>query len=399
MKKPYRFICRTGKNIEVVFRHIPEKRFSSHTRDMSEAVLFAEDFLANEGLINQHVPLFREFAKDYYIREDELSIKRKNMAFGREMREGWYKKNQQLLDNYIIPKFGAYKIDSITALSIENWLADIEGKKKKTISGNTKRKILNSFSPIMEDAIRRGYCSTNPLDHVTPPYEKQVIIRRALTLYEQRTLFPSSADERISIWGGLMWATYFSFLYDTGFRPAEIAGLRVSDVYTTPKGFGVYTTHTMNYEEKGPKERVKTSGKGMESRVGLLSDISQDLVLRLVQEQDKNDDEWLFLQNPAKKDSWIFPDTANKHMRGVCKRMGIPTDLTQYSLRHTYATYRRGNMDEATLALSMGHSGGGVRDDYDHRTASILLAQLEKSRDDIFKEESQDKDIAPLKAK
>ena len=56
-------------------------------------------------------------------------------------------------------------------------------------------------------------------------------------------------------------------------------------------------------------------------------------------------------------------------------------------------------MDEATLALSMGHSGGRVRNDYDHRTASILLAQLEKSRDAIFSDDDKEEEIKPLKEK
>ncbi len=56
-------------------------------------------------------------------------------------------------------------------------------------------------------------------------------------------------------------------------------------------------------------------------------------------------------------------------------------------------------MEEQAPALSMGHSGGRVRDDYDFRTASILLAQLEKHRDDMFKSKDPTEDIKPLDKK
>lgn len=37
-----------------------------------------------------------------------------------------------------------------------------------------------------------------------------------------------------------------------------------------------------------------------------------------------------------------------------------------------------------------------VRNDYDYRTASILIAQLEQERGKMFSEEAQDKGITPF---
>ena len=48
----------------------------------------------------------------------------------------------------------------------------------------------------------------------------------------------------------------------------------------------------------------------------------------------------------------------------------------------------------------MGNSGGNVRDDYDHRTASVLISQLEKHRSQLVPEEkNEDIAVSPLKAK
>ncbi len=135
----------------------------------------------------------------------------------------------------------------------------------------------------------------------------------------------------------------------------------------------------------------------MESRVGLLSTVTGELITKLIEEQHLQGEDYLFLVFYDKKESWISSATANKKLRSVCEKYNIYTkEVCQYSLRHTHATYLRGSMDEQALALSMGHSGGRVRDDYDHCKASILIAQLEKHRGDMFNEKDVTEDIKPL---
>ena len=397
--KPYRFICRADRNIQVVFKHLPGKLVSAGTRDISEAVRFAEDFLESNGMSNKKTPTLGEFAKDFFMRTDSLSIRSKREAFGKTAREKWYKVNQSYLDNYIIPVFGDYQLNAITPLAIENWIISVKQESGKALSSDSKNKVLHALNLVLTEAIRLGYMSSNPLDISYKPKIVTENPRRALTLHEQRTLFPPDKDQRKAIWQSTLWAAYFSIMYDTGFRPGEVAGLRVCDVYRTPGGIGVYTSHTISCCERKEVERVKTSGKGMENRVGLLSDISEALVLELIKENDLKDEDWLFKITKRKdKPRFIYPDDANAHIKSVCKELGLDESITQYYIRHTYATYRRGRMDEATLALSMGHSNG-VRSDYDHRTASILLAQLEKARDDIFSDKDTDHGIEPLKVK
>ena len=78
----------------------------------------------------------------------------------------------------------------------------------------------------------------------------------------------------------------------------------------------------------------------------------------------------------------------------------ISTGTTDIVEAVGFATYRRGSADEKALALAMGHSGGNVRDDYDHRTASVLISQLEKHRSElVLKEKDEDLAVSPLKAK
>lgn len=397
----YRLIDRTktGRNIDVIFSYAPKKRISTGTKKISEAILFAEKHLTELGQTPTVFPLFSEYAKDFFTRTDINSLHYRDISFKKEKRLMWYSKQQDILNQFIMPYFKDYPINTITTLLIEKWLISLKGSKGQELAGNTKYKALCALRKILDDAERDMYIQSNPAKLATVPSQKPVLERRPLTIYEQKALFPPIIEERIAIWSDLVYAAYFSVMYDTGFRPAEVAALKVEDVYRTgEKSLGVYTTHSICFETKQYQERVKTSGKGMETRVGLLTDITAELVLKLIKDRNLKEEDFLFLVDNPHKGSWIKYTIANKKLRSVCIKLGLNSDISQYSLRHTYATYRRGNLDEVTLALSMGHSNG-VRNDYDHRTASILLAQLEKEREKIFQSKNTEEEITPLSRK
>lgn len=390
LQAKYRLVHRKGRSIAVVFDHCPWKEVASGCHTDSDAIKWAEDYLEQEGIKRSAVPSLQEYAEGFFLREDPASLRHRDRAFKKEKRPRWYVQSQAYLDNYILPRFGAYPLDSITAVSIENWLIDVDGKRAGDLSGGTRVKILQALRYVLDDAVRMGYIKVNPAKQCMAPSDKPETEKRPLTIWEQGQLFPADKDKRVEVWGSLMWASYFSVMFDTGFRPAEVAGLRISDVFQSPRGMAVYTSHTINAEERKPLDRVKTSGKGMESRVGLLSSLTESLIMDFVQADKIMDpEECLFLVRRQEKDSWIFPETSNKHFKAVAGRVLDLQDgdnLTQYCLRHTYATYRRGNVDEKTLAIMMGHSGS-VRDNYDHRSASMVISMLDKSRDKIFQQE------------
>lgn len=401
MKTNYRFIKRKNRNIEVVFNIAPDKHISTGTKDITEAVTFAENYLRRNGFCGDSSILLKDYAKDFFMKDDIGSLRYRHRMFEKENEEIWYKRRQSDLDAYIIPYFGNFRLDYITPPMIETWLIQLKPKKNiQKLCGNTKKKILYALREVLDSAVREQYIASNPSRNVMIPSQKVIYERRCLTAYEQKVLFPNSKEERIKVWENLTYAAYFSTMYDTGFRPGELAGLRVCDIYRTPQGVGVFTSHSINFIERKEKARVKTSGKGLESRVGLLTSVTEDLIMEIIKSKKLKDDDYLFLICYTRKNSWICNETANKILRRICLKHKIDIKgIYQYSLRHTYATYRRGNMDEATLALSMGHSGGRVRNDYDHRTASILLAQLEKSRDAIFSDDDKEEEIKPLKEK
>lgn len=404
MQKPYKFLQRKGRNIQVVFHHLPGKEISTGTTDMIEAVAFAEEFLKRDGLTGTDSMDYtvEEYCRDFFSRRDNESYYYRMMRLRKTREDLYWFNSQSYVDNYIIPCLGARRIDSLTTRGIENWILDVRGVKGQELAAGTKVKILQCLRTILDEAVRDEIISENPASMVTPPSDPigDKKEHRVFSLYEQKLLMPDDLVERIKLWGGIMWASYFSVLADTGLRPGEAMGLRVCDVYKTPQGYGVVAVQEVSSDGKRIKNRVKTSGKGMERRVALLSSSTGQLIEQLMEFSNiTSDEECLFLKKRAVKDSYLGIDVANKHMKGVLRKLGLE-EATQYSFRHTFATFRRGNADEQALALAMGHSGGSVRNDYDHRTASVLITQLEKHRSELVPEENRSGiDVVPLKAK
>lgn len=391
--KPYRFVEASGRPIQCIFAHIPGKRFSTGTYDRDEAVAWALEFLRNDGIPQEGMPTLREFAKDFFIRTDPDSIQSRYTAFDKSMNPTWAKDRQNRLDTYIMPKFGTYLLDAITPRNIENWIGTLQGVRVRKLANSTKNNVLQTFKLVMDDAVRKEYIKVNPLTQVMRPSASATAKpRRVFTLYEQELLFPDNPLGRITIWETLQWATFFSIMYDTGFRPGEVGGLQVGDIYQTPNGMAIFTNHSVNAQTRRPMDRVKTSGKGVENRVGLLSPITAELVKAHMNERKLYEaDEFIFRTT---KNGYMSASCSCLHFNKIMEKHGIENSV-EYCFRHTFLTYRRGEIDEQTLAMAMGHTGGGPRDDYDHRNAEILIAQLEKKRGDIFRQQEEPK-IVPL---
>ena len=260
--KPYRLVEAEGRSIQCIFAHIPGKRFSTGTRDRDEAVQWALDFLRNDGRAADGVPTLEEFAKDFFLRKDPDSIWARFSAFDRGRNPTWASQRQGRLENYILPKFGKYRIDAITPGAIENWMTSIKGVKTEDLANATKNDIVTTLKLILDDAVRKEYIVINPCTQITKFADKRKSERRPLSIHEQEVLFPNSSVQRVAIWGDLRWAVYFSVMYDTGFRPGEVGGLQMGDLYTTPKGMAVFSDREVESHSRKVLDRVKTSGKG-----------------------------------------------------------------------------------------------------------------------------------------
>lgn len=375
-RNPYRFTKKKGKkSIEVMFAHIPGKWFSARTSDMSQAVLWAERKLQEDGLpsnVEKDPPTLRQFAKDFFKDSDPQGIRRRDKVRGYSFGTTYYEQKQKLLENHILPYHGDYRLTSIGRNMIEDLvynLTNVNGT--RLLATSTRNKVFECYSIVLKEAERQGLIAKNPCadaEKLSASYSK----REAFTSTELRQLFPDDVDTLVWIWTSLQWACYFLIQYETGWRPGEVAALESKNFF--PESNGIYTTSDIDWKHRKVQPRIKTSDSGQPFKVGVLSERTSKLLSQL-KAQTKG--RYFFVLGRSGK--FIGSDGANDRIEEACRRAGIPLERngkkrTQYSFRHSFQSYYLGRIPESARLLLMGHTK--TRNEYTHLDAQEVLERV-----------------------
>lgn len=379
MRKKYRF--RKPKQLgkyQVQFDFRPGKWISTGTDDFATAVLWAEDYLANNLQKPDRTMTLRDFARGFYS-EDRYHTKERDRMFGNDYKPAYYQKKNGHLENYIIPAFGDWLIDAISDVVIEDFLLHLRSYKNRRVelSENTKNNIRQTFIEVMQEARRQGLVYENKAKSCRR-FNERSKPREVFSVEEMATMFPKDDAELERFWGGLMWATYFLIMKDTGFRPGEVAALRKGNYY--PSLHGMYTNSSVDGPSGRIQETIKTSAKGKPYKVGLLTEQTERFLSRLIAECDNKGRDILFLSENGKT---IKPEVSLKHFRSRLFDYIPLRGRTQYCLRHSFDTDIAGEVTDERLNELMGHTK--YRRDYDHRTAERILEQLQPVREVLEK--------------
>lgn len=369
MKAPFILLHRKGLPIYVSFRHIPGRRLSSGCYSDAEAARWAEEQLKNAGLARTDtIPTLASYAAHFFDADDPKGIRARNERRNRHYGDIYYMQQKGRLDNWILPALGPRLVDSLTPVAIEDWFLAIPR------ADNTRNKILQCLQVVLDEAMRDGIITENPARQVSL-INAQYRRRDPFSDEEMERLFPDNIHAIVGVWGSVMWAGYFSVMKDTGFRPGEVAAIRAKNWF--PRYSGLYITESVDCYTRELKPSIKTSAKGQPYKIGKVSAMTARLIEIL---KVQTTDGFLFgvenRQHPGVVRR-INPDTANKHLEGVCKRLGI--DLhgrTQYSFRHTFDTAMFGRLPEDVRLQLMGHVGD--RAEYLHMTPERGFEILEE---------------------
>lgn len=335
---------------------------------MTKAVLWAENKLNEDlGLAVDKTMTLERFAKDFFTDKDPQGYIHRNMRRGAEYHSSYYKKKQAQLENYILPAHGAYLLTAINDVMIEDFFLDLKSfrDEERDLSDDTKNKVLETYSDVMDEARRKGYIKENPCDKV-----KTIVARnekrQAFTEEELARFFPEDRKQLIKVWWSLQWAVFFLIERDTGFRPGEVAALNKLNYY--PEFRGLYTDSNVDWSTRQVKNSIKTTKKGQPFKIGFLQDRTAELLEELIR---RTPDEYLFKLNGK----FINSDCANKHLANCAKRANVPLNgRTQYSFRHSYQTHYLGRIPERALQLLMGHTR--TRSEYTHLTPQQTLQRV-----------------------
>lgn len=128
---------------------------------------------------------------------------------------------------HIYPTFGDRRINSITSLEVEAWLADLEvavsSHTKQPLSASTRRGIVIALSKVFRYALKHRLINTNPCAVIDKP---QVVREEPVFLTPgQVGAIVERLEEREPVYGLVVrFAAY------TGLRPGELEALRIRDV-------------------------------------------------------------------------------------------------------------------------------------------------------------------------
>ncbi len=356
----YRLTQRKGRAVQVSFDGGPWKSTGCWTKD--EAIRKIE----STGIGDCRI-LFGDYAKEFYSRTDEGSIRYRDEIKQRKRSESLYYQRQICLDTYIMPRFANERIDKITSLEIDNWFVGVKAKRTGKLLRNTSRNLLlHILSEIFRKAVLEGVIKRNPVSDVQR-MSSRCRSRRPYTDDEIDMMFPSDDERLIAVWGGLMWALFFCIMVDTGFRPGEIGGLG-RDCYIE-KYHAIFTRQSFNQFLNRVNDRIKTSDSGKDYKIGFISEQTERLLRRHL---DETESKLLFHSSAGEG---VSSSTSLKKFYAVAHCLGIETDgRPQYSLRHTFMTRMAGKYDESVVKELMGHTVW--ESVYDHRTPEMIARQV-----------------------
>ena len=365
MKTPYRFIRRKAKKyIYVSFAHIPNRWFSTGSETMEGAIDFARAKM-NEISQPKKAITLRQFADGFFTPSDPHGYRHRLERRDTFYQSSYYEQHQGRLDNYILKAHGSYLLSALTDTLIEDFILDIP-----KLANSSKNKVLSCYRIILKEAVREGYISDNPADKVRE-LPARYRTRDVFTSEEILLMFPDDDDTLVRFWGNLKWAVYFSILFNTGWRPAEVAGL--SRLNWFPELRGIYTTSSVDYRTHRLKPSIKTTRRGQPFKDGFVTEQTARLLTQLINVTPC--DHLFMLSEKGKAGSFIYPECANKHLRLCCAKAGIALNgRTQYCFRHTYNTNALGNLPEVARLLLMGHTSN--RPEYNHLTPRQALERV-----------------------
>lgn len=360
---------------EVEFQNAKNVWRSTGTKELDEVEGKVSIMLMQEGKDTVTGMTFREFAKNFFLRDDKYSIRKHNEMMKKFYDDGWYESNQGRLNNYIMPMFGNIRMDEITDVMIEDWYISLNSfsNKDRSLSDNSKVKVLQAMKHIMKEAKRRRVIGVNPCDTVER-IEQEHKARGFFTLQEISIMFPSDRMRLLNIWGSLQMALFFSIMVDTGWRCGEVSALRKQNFING----GIYSTSSVNYRTGEIKNSIKTTKKGQDYKVGILSDYTISLYTDFVKTWER--DELFYLESQGRMNR---PDASNYVLKRALEFLGIPVnDRTGHCIRHSFDTYMLKNTGdfvshEDVLEL-MAHTS--YRPEYDHRDERDMIERLSKAK-------------------
>lgn len=269
-----------------------------------------------------------------------------------QIKESTNNKYWNLLNSYILPKFGKKELLEITydyVCEQCNQFLKTGGKKGTGLSAKTVSDILSLIRNILQFAVQKGIvitCDTH-LIHVKHPTKEMRVLSRS----EQEKLCRYLYSDLDSCNMGILLCLF------TGLRVGEICALRWEDISFSEKTIHVHQTLQRIQDRTGGNSKTRIVITTAKSACSIRTiPIPDDLVELLA--LHKSSPSGYFLTNSEQK--YLEPRTMQSHFKKALQKSEVDP-ANYHALRHTFATRCiELGFDVKSLSEILGHASVNI---------------------------------------
>lgn len=335
------------------------------------ASLKDEDLLEKEKKIT-----FNQFCKDFYEPGSRFLIKQHNRGYDYKPNTIYQRKHY--LEAYFLPKFGRMYVDEVNGFDFDNWLLELP------LSASVRNHIQMMIEEIEKELYSYHLIDTLPL---LERYRRNDTKEKGILTYQEiLDLFPDDYNKLVEIWRiqghretdeyNYMFAVMIFLIISTGMRSCEIRALQWNQ-------FIQQDAILINSMIDGNEERVSILKKGNQQdkkwRVVVLP-AKTVRYIETLKAMKENVSGFVF----TRKGEPIDTSYLLSHFKRVLQNNGInpkERNIGIHSLRFTYNTIMRPEIDNKDLRLMVGHVKESMTDYYDKSKALDHLPDLLKNKD------------------
>lgn len=252
-------------------------------------------------------------------------------------------------------KKNAIAWEQLPLFALRSYLSRLHGKLKAPSIGRRIASI-RSFFKFM---VGQGYLQHNiSLDLSAPKQSKH--LPKFLDVEEAFRLMEVPTEPGVC---GLRDRAILELFYSSGLRVGELSELSQESL-NTEEGL-------VRVRGKGNKERLVPVGSRALQAIEKYREARSEIPVQAGHEQ------YLFLGKQGRK---IHPSVIAKKLKAYAKRVGVSSDISPHTLRHTFATHLlSGGADLRGIQELLGHSSLSTTQKYTHIDLDKLMEVYDKA--------------------
>ena len=250
---------------------------------------------------------------------------------------------------YLIPEIGDMTVSEIGIEDYQKVISTAKPQKRKARSGN-EYQLSNSLSKkylkSIKDCIQAFNSWARPRKYTDLELGSELYVPASAPTKGKEILQIEDVKKLFANPTGLQYERALWFELLTGLRPGEVLGLQIDD-YDYVTGI-IQIKRSVNYRGK------ITPGKNKNAQRALaLPQICRDIIEEQIVYAKSVQSEFIFCNQIGDHGN---QEIMSECWKRICEHVGISTNTTPYSLRHSFYTHTEAYLPERMIKMIFGHS-------------------------------------------